>query len=282
MRNLLSTFALIVLIALSGCSSKELNAGESSAPKVVHAYLIGKAMTAEEVSTKLTTAGFEVIGTYTVNKKNKMQTVVYTNKALKEMANKPGRGFAGIGRVLIDNKNAQTSFSNPVYFGKAFMQDDADYMKMAMVKTALTTVFPGLKESSDKWNYADLADYHFMVAMPYYQDSTVIGKGTVSSLLKKAESYKKGKLHLFTLKLADNKYLVGYNLSKRTAKFPEKIGLDKAGLLPYTILIENNEARMLAPKFYLAVSYPQLTMGEFMKIATVPGAIEKDLSKPFK
>ena len=282
MRKLLSTFALVALIALTGCSSKALNAGEEAAPKVVHAYLIGKFMSAEEVSSKLTKAGFEVTGTYLVNKKNKLQTVVYTSAALKAMANKPGRGFMGIGRVLIDGKNNQVSFSNPVYFGKAFMQDSADYAAMKKVKDQLTSAFEGLKVSTDKWVYADLSDYHFMVAMPYYQDSIVIGEGSVDALVKKAESYKKGKSHLFTLKLAENKYLVGYKLSKRTAKFPEKIGAQNAGLLPYTILIENNEARILAPKFYLAVSYPQLTMGQFMKIATVPGAIEKDLSKPFK
>ncbi len=38
----------------------------------------------------------------------------------------------------------------------------------------------------------------------------------------------------------------------------------------------------MAPKFYLAVSYPQLSMGQFMRIATVPGAIERDLKKPFE
>lgn len=282
MRNILGVLALVILVTFTGCSSKELNAGEADAPKVVHAYLTGDLMTAEDVSSKLTGAGFEVIGTYTVNKKNKLQTVVYTSEALKAMANKPGRGFAGIGRILIDGKNGQISISNPVYFGKAFMQDAADYGQMLKVKDALTATFTGLKETGDKWEYAELADYHFMVSMPYYQDSIVIGEGTAASLLEKAESYKKGKMHLFTLKLAEDKYLVGYNLSKRTAKFPEKIGVDKAGLLPYTILIENNEARMLAPKYYLAVSYPQLTMGQFMKIATVPGAIEKDLTKPFK
>ena len=282
MRKILGTLALVVLVAFTGCSSKELNAGESNAPKVVHAYLAGPLMSAEDVSAKLTAAGFEVLGTYTVNKKNKLQTVIYTNDTLKEMANKPGRGFAGIGRILIDGKNSQISISNPVYFGKAFMQDSADYAQMAGVKNTLTTAFAGLKETGDSWEYSELADYHFMVSMPYYQDSIVIGEGTSASLLEKAESYKKGKMHLFTLKLAENKYLVGYDLSKRTAKFPEKIGLDKAGLLPYTVLIENDEARMLAPKYYLAVSYPQLTMGQFMKIATVPGAIEKDLTKPFK
>lgn len=282
MRNVLGTFALVVLVALTGCSSKTLNAGESEAPKVVHAYLTGELMSSAEVSAKLTTAGFEVIGTYVVDKKNKLETVIFTNDTLKTMANKPGRGFAAIGRILIDNKNLKISISNPVYFGKAFMQDDADYAQMASIKGALTAAFPGLQETSDKWGYADLADYHFMVAMPYYQDSTVIGEGTAASLVNKAESYKKGKFHLFTLKLADDRYLVGYKLSPRTSKFPNKIGLDKAGLLPYTVLIEGNEARMLAPKFYLAVSYPQLTMGQFMTIATVPGAIEKDLARAFK
>jgi len=282
MRNLLGTLVIVALVAFTGCSSKELNAGESKAPKVVHAYLVGPLLTVDEVKAKLTTAGFEVLTTNVVNKKQKLTTVVFTNDTLKTMANQPGRGFAGIGRILLDGKNAQISISNPVYFGKAFMQETADYAQMASVKTALTNAFPGLKPTDDKWSYADLSDYQFMTMMPYYQDSIVVSEGPTATLLKKAENYKKGKFHLFTLKLAENKYLVGYDLSKRTKKFPVKIGADKAGLLPYTILIENDEARILAPKFYLAVSYPALSMGQFMDIATVPGAIEKDITRAFK
>ncbi len=281
MRNLLSILALALVVSFSGCSSKSVSTGEESAPKEVHAYLIGELMTAEAVSAKLTEAGFEVVGTYLVNKKNDLQTVVYTNEALKAMASNPSRGFAGIGRILIDGTNKKISISNPEYFGKAFMQDSADYSELKKIKDTLTAAFTGLTESADKWVYADLSDYHFMVAMPYYQDSIIVGEGPTEELLKKAESYKSGKSHLFTVKIAEGKYLVGYELSKRTAKFPEKTGIQNAGLLPYTILIENNEARILDPKFYLAVSYPQLTMGQFMTIATVPGAIEQDLSKPF-
>ncbi len=279
MRKLLSTFVLSLVIA--GFSLQTLSADES-APKSVNAYLISQMMTAEEVSSKLTSAGFEVIGTYEINKKNKLQTVIYTNDTLKKMASKPGRGFAGIGRILIDGTNNQLSISNPVYFGKAFMQDDADYATLKGIKDSLTAVFADVKPSDDKWGYEDLSDYQFMTMMPYYQDSAVVGEGDTAELVKKAESYKSGKLHLFTLKLADDKYLVGYELSKRTAKFVEKIGVQNASVLPYTILIENNEARMLAAKYYLAVSYPQLTMTQFMKIATVPGAIETELAKPFK
>ena len=282
MKNILARAGFGILMALSIFNMTALQADDDKAPEVVHAYLVGELMSAEAVSENLNKAGFEVLGTYLVNKKNKLQTVVFTNDTLKKMANKPGRGFAAIGRILIDEKNAKISISNPVYFGKAFMQDSADYKEMVSVKNALTEVFTGLKVTADAWEYDELEDYHFMMGLPYYQDSAVVGEGNVASLLKKAEGYKKGKMHLFTLKLAENKYLVGYKVAKRTAKFPEKIGTDKAGLLPYTILIENDEARVLAPKFYIAVSYPKLSMGEFMKIATVPGAIESDLSKPFK
>ena len=269
-------------MGFSGCSTQSLSAGEEAAPKEVHTYLLGAMMSAEEVSAKLAAAGFEVLGSFEVNPKEKLQTVIYTNESMKAMASKPGRGFAAIGRVLVDAGRNQISVSNPVYFGKAFMQNDADYAALSAIKESVNTALGGLSEASEKWEYAALADYHFMVGMPYYQDSAVIGEGDSEELVKKAQTYKKGASHLFTLKIAEGKYLVGYDLDKRTGKFPEKIGTHNSGLLPYTVLIENNEARILAPKFYLAVSYPQLTMGEFMKIATVPGAIEKDLSRAFK
>ncbi len=279
MRKLLSR--LVLTLAIAGLGFQTLSADES-APKSVNAYLIGQMITAEEISSKLTAAGFEVVGIYEINKKNKLQTVIYTDDTLKAMASKPGRGFASVGRILIDGKNNQISISNPEYFGKAFMQDDAEYATLKGIKERLTAAFSDLKPSTDKWDYEDLSDYQFMTMMPYYQDSAVVGEGDTAELVKKAESYKKGKFHLFTLKIAEGKYLVGYELSKRTAKFVEKIGVQNAGVLPYTILIENDEARMLAAKYYLAVSYPQLTMTQFMKIATVPGAIEKELAKPFK
>ena len=62
----------------------------------------------------------------------------------------------------------------------------------------------------------------------------------------------------------------------------KKIGRANAAVLPYCVSIENGLASSLAAKYYLAVSYPLLSMGEFMTISTVPGAIKQDLSKPFK
>ena len=128
----------------------------------------------------------------------------------------------------------------------------------------------------------DLADFHFMFGMPYYQEVDELREGSNANLLTTIKEYKKGKLVIFELKLSDNSTLIGYELGKRTKKFIKKIGRANAAVLPYCISIENGMASSLAAKYYLAVSYPLLTMGEFMTISTVPGAIKQDLTKPFK
>jgi hypothetical protein len=41
------------------------------------------------------------------------------------------------------------------------------------------------------------------------------------------------------------------------------------------VLIEENEAKIMHPKYYLAVSYPKLSMGQFMTISSAPDDIEE-------
>ena len=71
-------------------------------------------------------------------------------------------------------------------------------------------------------------------------------------------------------------------MSKSTEDFIDTIGENNALVLPYTLLIEEGKAYALDPKFYLAISYPLLTLEEFMKISSVPSAIERKLKKSFK
>ena len=48
--------------------------------------------------------------------------------------------------------------------------------------------------------------------------------------------------------------------------------------LPYELLVDDNEAHMLHGRFRIALSFPDLTMGTFTKIMSMPGDIE-DLLK---
>ena len=47
--------------------------------------------------------------------------------------------------------------------------------------------------------------------------------------------------------------------------------------LPYEMLVYGNKVYMLHGRFRIALSFPDLSMGTFMKIVSTPGAIESML-----
>ncbi len=283
MKNILNAFLVFSAIFFIGCSSTALSATEGKTyleGKEVSAYLVGEYMDVKSASKKLEEAGFVVIANYESIKKG--NTIVFTNNALKKEATKPGRAYVAVMRLFIDEKEKMISFTNPVYFGKAFMQNEYKHNIFQSVKESLTKAFPNLKDSKDKLAFEKLASYQYMKMMPYYQDQDELGSGSYSELVEKATKFRHGKLLVFELKLSESSTLLGYELGRRTKKFVKKIGRENAAVLPYCIAIENDKAKALAAKYYLALSYPLLSMGKFMTIATIPGAIEKELAKPFK
>ena len=284
MKKTLLTLLTATVVMFSGCASK------SAAPEAktglegtkVNTYLTGEYIDVATAKSKLEAAGFEVVADYKSVKKG--TTIIYTNADLKAEAAKPGRAFAAVLRLFVDDKEKMVSFTNPVYFGKAFMQYEYNHAVFNGALEKINAAFPGLKASPDAHEFDGLADYHFMVGMPYYNEPDELGKpaATTAEQVAKAKNFKKGKSLLFELKLSETVTLLGYDLGKRTKKFVKKIGRANAAILPWCISIENGKATALNAKYYIAISYPLLDMGGFMGIATVPGAITKDLEKAFK
>jgi uncharacterized protein (DUF302 family) len=253
--------------------------GDVSAGRV-SAYLRGELKSVAEVKKALEGAGFKVLSVSDVDKKGKLKSIVFTNDTLTKIADKQNRGFAASLRALVDEKNKQISIMNPLYVGRAFMQDDYDQKAFEPVLESLRGAFPGLKNSEDELKYLLLPKYRFMDAMPYYHDMVVVAKG--EKLLEKAKARNGGKDIVFVQPISKERTLIGVKLGKRTRKFIKKIGGKNAALLPYPILIENGEAKILDPKYYIAVMYPMLKMSEFMTISTVPGAIQLDCENLFR
>ena len=283
MKKLLTLIASFAILSFSGCSTgPSANVASGLEGTKVSTYLVGAYVNVDDAKEKLTNAGFEVIATYKPVKKG--TTIVFTNEAIKAEAAKPGRAYAGVLRLFVDDKEKMISFANPVYFGKAFMQDDYNHAVFNAALEAINSEFSGLTGSKDELAYDDLSAYHFMMGMPYYKDAVLLGdkNPTTADAIAKAQNYKKGKAIVFELKLSDTSTLLGYDLGKRTKKFVKKIGRANAAVLPYCVSIENGQAKALEAKYYLAISYPGLSMSDFMGIATVPGAITKDLEKAFK
>jgi hypothetical protein len=252
------------------------NIGEVSKGKI-SAYLRGQFMDVKAAKTKLKEAGFKIIAVTPVNKKGNLISIIFTNKALVTMASKPNRGFMASLRLLVNKKDNHISITNPLYLAKAFMQEDFDEQTAKETLAKLTSVFTDMLNSKDTLKFQLLPKYQFMSGLPHYEDMAIIARG--NDLIKKIQNNKKV---IFIQKLENGSTLIGIQLGKRTNKFTGRIGTNNAALLPYPILIENGEAKIMDPKYYISVMYPLLQMSEFMTIATVPGAIVKDCERVFK
>lgn len=256
-------FALAVVTLFAATS---LQAGK------VSAYLDAGYVDAKTAASKLKKAGFEVLTTYSPAGLDNISVIIYTSKSLKSMANKKMRGFAAIQRVMVDSKAKTLRVTNPVYWSKAFMQGDYKAGTDKTVTASLEKAFGNLTGTKDVLDEGDLKKYHFMMGMPYYDDMLELASG------KNVRDKKK----LFEVKLGNGSTLVGVKMSKAAEGFVNKIGTENAILLPYTILIEDGNAYGLHAKYYLAISYPLLSMGQFMKISSAPDTIKRALKKSLK
>ena len=293
MKKILTATALFAALLFQGCSSGPSVAG---APAEVKTYLVGNFAKAKSVEKKLKAAGFEILATTKVGKK-KMPVIIFTSPAIKKLANRPMRGLlAGSMRILVDKKRNVIKANNPMYFFKAFLQDQYKPGDEKSTITALLKAFPSLSLNAlgndENLEYDDITDYHYIIGMPYYHDQNELGRGdSVAKLVKKIQkNAKKKKALVYTTKLSKNRYVIGVHLGKRTSKFPKKIGAQNSLLLPWQILVEEIEddgkkvavAMALDGKYRIALSYPQLSMvgsGSFAGIMSVPGALEDDLKK---
>lgn len=268
----IATFAIL----FSGCGASPKVEGAAAVEKMLPTYKIAAYVDAETAQSKLKANGFEVVGTY---KNDVGTTILYTNATMKADAGKALRGFAGVGRILIDNERKVTHIANPVYFNVAFLQKDYNHVNAMATLDALKAAFGPMKNSEDVWEFEKLPDYHFMIGMPYYQEMDLVGEGTNEALLAKVKA---AKGTVAVVQIDADSYLAFIELDKRNNGFVKKIGTQNAEILPWAVLIEDGKARALNAKYYIAISYPLLTMTEFMAIATMPDAITKNIQKIFK
>ncbi len=260
--------ALVTLQVSAHAESTKLDIS-APAPAVLSTYYTAKAQSVDKVKSKLKANGFSILATTAPIKGSTVITV--TNKELKNT-----NSWLATLNVLVNEKEVRVQ--NPSYFGAAYLQDKFKYGQFAGTLKSLQKALGDLYTVSDEFKLAKLAKYHFMMGMAYVDDTIEVGEGT--DLVTKL---KDNKYVAYSLKLPNGATLVGHSLRSRTNKFLLKIDAGhNALILPYRSIIKDGKAIMLDPKYYLAVSLPLLTMGEFMKIASAPGEIEKDIKRTYK
>lgn len=267
MTNLISKLSVAFMLLIVSAISLQANA--------ISAYYDAAYADEKQIQSKLEASGFNVLATYSPAKKDYLKVIIFTNKELTTIASKKTRGFAAIQRVLVNNEAKTVRVTNPGYWLRGFMQTEFTPGSDKSIQDAITTALGALTPTKDVLEEKDLATYQYAVSMPYYQDMLEIktGEGLAAKIKKKK---------LFEVTLDNGSTLVGVKMSKTSENFIETIGEENALVLPYTMLIEDGKAYALHAKYYLAMSYPLLTLGQFMKISSVPDAIERKLKKSFK
>ena len=246
-----------------------------------------------DVKEALTAKGFEVIGEYNPEGKKDMHVIAYTRNDIQTLTlGVKDRGFlASVFKVGLRQTDGKVTVSmlNPMYIFYAYLRDEADkhidgLMKFSEdARQAMKTLGGELAGFGGSEEIDDLKEYHYMAFMPYFDDAVELN--TFSSfregVAKIRANLKAGKgktIMVYELIREENQLaMFGVGLldeEKGEQRFLPVIGEDHLAAMPYEIILTGTEASMLHGKFRFALHWPELSMGQFMKISSTPGDVE--------
>jgi len=257
----------------------------------------------EKVSANLKANNIYSVGQYQPANDKGRWIIVFTSPELKKSVKTVGglTGFAATLRVALTTENGKTvvSYTNPTYWGNAYFQDNYEKVKgnystlSAHLITAMKASgsFIGTEFGSKKGlSIKDLRGYHYMMGMPYFEDSVELEDfdSYAAAVAKIDASVKKGVPNVnLVYKVTipgKNLTLYGFALSGENGEAQFMPIIDQGSpkhtaFLPYEVLVKDDEVHILHGRFRIAIAFPDLTMGTFSKIMSTPGNIEEMLEK---
>lgn len=237
--------------------------------------------------------GFSVVGEYSPNAD--AHIIVVTSDDLKAAAAKTENGgFGAAQRVSVTKAgdSIQVAYVNPAYTAAAYrMEGD-----LSAVAGKLSAALGNEQTFGSKKGLAEdkLRKYHYMFAMPYFDDVDKIGSfdshaAAVEHIEKRLAAGVAGVTQVYRIDIpGKEETLIGVAISEgEGADNTVMASTDNGDLkhtahLPYELLVTGNKAIALAGKFRIAISFPDLSMGTFMKIANAPTAIRDALKEVAK
>ena len=258
------------------------------------------ASVAASVKSKLTGAGFEIVGEYSPY--DGANVIIVTSDAQKAHAAKSDfGGYGAIDRIAItqNGDNVEVSYTNPVYMAAAYrMATD-----MADIRAQLEGALGAEMDYGSEKNLTakDLSEYHYTVMMEYFDDPSVLaeydsqeeavkavedalaaGLGATAKIFRVDIPGKDETIFGVALKGADADDCSGdeFIMSRIDKATPRS-----TAHLPYEIVVSDGTAYALFARFRIAINWPHLPMmasetgATFMNIMCSPGAIEEALIK---
>ena len=258
------------------------------------------ASVAASVKSKLTGAGFEIVGEYSPY--DGANVIIVTSDAQKAHAAKSDfGGYGAIDRIAItqNGDNVEVSYTNPVYMAAAYrMATD-----MADIRAQLEGALGAEMDYGSEKNLTakDLNEYHYTVMMEYFDDPSVLAEyDSQAEAVKAVEDSLAAGLgataKIYRVDIPGKDETV-FGVALKGADADDCSGdefimsrIDKAdprstAHLPYEIVVSDGTAYALFARFRIAINWPHLPMmasetgATFMNIMCSPGAIEEALIK---
>ena len=250
----------------------------------------------DQVIEALKSNDFMVIGGYSPANMGDLKVVVFTRRDLKnKVVQVVDRGaLAAAFKVGLVRQNGKViiSYTNPDYILRAYLRDNYVSFRStfedfsADVKAAFSSLGSEFTPFGGGIKAEKLKKYHYKIMMPYFSDPVELnefstfeaGLNTIETNLKNKKGntilvyklvYKKSKVAVFGVGLLDPE--------NGEPHFLPKIGEEHAAALPYEMILQDTKLTMLHGKYRIALHWPDLTMGQFMKIMSTPKDIKEAL-----
>lgn len=255
----------------------------------------------DDIMSTLESNAFSVLGNYSPGNNTKLKVIVFTNEVLKNTVVKVSdRGALAaafkVGLVEKDGK-ITISYTNPDYILRAYLRDSYNSYKQVFEKFSkdLKTTFKSIGNEFTPFggtvDTEELKKYHYKMMMPYFSDPEELNEYTsFEEGLKIIDANLKAKkgetVEVYRIVYPDKKVAVfGIGLLNKEdgeAAFLPIIGENHVAAMPYEIILQGTQVTMLHGKYRIALHWPELTMGTFMKIMSTPGDIEDTLEEVCK
>ncbi|MDC9721810.1 MAG: hypothetical protein PSN34_03425 [Urechidicola sp.] len=256
----------------------------------------------EEVSKQVIEAlesnSFTVLGDYHPAGKDDLKIIAFTNDKLKNTVVKvKDRGALAavykVGLVKADGK-VTLSYTNPEYVLRAYLQNDFKKYPTtfkqfsADLKTAFSSLGNEFTPFGGTVDTDDLKKYHYKIMMPYFTDPVELNEFSSFEeglkIIKTNLEANKGNTKLVYELVYQSEEVAVFGVGLESpedgeSEFLPTIGEAHAAALPYEIILQGTEVTMLHGKYRIALFWPDLTMGTFMKIMSTPGDIEDTLEE---
>ncbi len=250
------------------------------------------------VTTALQSSGFNVIGQYNPANSENLAVVCYTHPDLEKIA----LDFADRGALAAalkigfkkEDNSVKISMINPMYLFYAYFVEGIDVHEKELLtiseraKTAMKKVGSNFTPFGGELSKKELQNYHYKIMMPYFEDAEELKEfdsfeAGLKTIRENLNAGKGDTKKVYELIYTDKKVAVFgvalLNAEEGEPKFLPIIGDENVAAMPYEIILQGETASILPGKYRLAISWPNLSMGTFMKIMNTPGDIEDTMEK---